>query len=120
MKQKGLKSICKNYQVVIQNEKLRSQLVYEYRVYWTESGLDTSKYFNYQVDVSLISQKQIYLSARDFKTFFRVIPKFDANYNVSGTQVIEFKHQVENDEDDELQVVGEYEIDNLEEHEFPI
>jgi hypothetical protein len=42
-----------------------------------------------------------------------VIPKFDGNYNVSGTQIIEFKHQIESDEDDELQVVGEYEIDNL-------
>ena len=120
MKKTGQKSFCKNYQVVIQNEKLRSQLVYEYRVYWTERGLDSSQYFNYSVDVSLISQKQIYLSAKDFKTFIRVVPKFDSNYNVTGTQVIEFKHQVDTDDDDELQVVGEYEIANLQEHEYPI
>lgn len=49
-----------------------------------------------------------------------MIPKFDAHYNVTGTQVIEFKHQVESEDDDELQVVGEYEIANLQEHEFPI
>lgn len=56
MKRMGGESVfCKNYQVVIQNEKLRSQLVYEYRVYWTEKGLDSSQYFNYTVDVALVS-----------------------------------------------------------------
>ena len=39
---------------------------------------------------------------------------------MTGTQVIEFKHQVDTDDDDELQVVGEYEIANLQEHEYPI
>jgi hypothetical protein len=34
--------------------------------------------------------------------------------------VIEFKHQVDTDDDDELHVVGEYEIANLQEHEYPI
>jgi hypothetical protein len=77
-------------------------------------------YYNYSVDVSLISQKQIYFSAREFKTFIRVIPKFDANYNVSGTQVIEFKHNIDSEEDDDLQIVGEYEIPNLKEWEYPI
>jgi hypothetical protein len=51
----SLKSFCKNYQVVIQNEKLRSQLVYEYRIYWTPQGLPSSKYYNYKVNVVLIS-----------------------------------------------------------------
>lgn len=34
--------------------------------------------------------------------------------------MIEFKHQMDTEDDDELQVVGEYEIANLKENEYPI
>jgi hypothetical protein len=48
-----------------------------------------------------------------------VVPKFDEGYNVSGIQILEFKHPSD-DNDDELQIVGEYDLPNMEDSEYSI